>query len=166
LLPGAPRRRQTGNAKRIAEQLARRSEAAGLPVRLLRADAYPQHELAQERHLVVVISTQGDGEPPDDARGLFEFLTGKRAPKLPALQFAVLGLGDSSYPQFCVIGRQLDARLAGLGGTRFAELGEADVEVEAVATPWAEQYWPTSASWRATVDATCAISSCRWKVPG
>ena len=130
---------QTGNAKRIAEQLARRSEAAGLPVRLLRADAYPQRELAQERHLVVVISTQGDGEAPDDARGLFEFITGKRAPKLPALQFAVLGLGDSSYPQFCVIGRQLDARLAGLGGTRFAALGEADVEVEAVATPWAEQ---------------------------
>ncbi|MEO8999020.1 MAG: flavodoxin domain-containing protein, partial [Rhodanobacter sp.] len=84
---------QTGNAKRIAEQLATRSEAAGLPVRLLRADAYLQRELAQERHLVVVISTQGDGEPPDDARGLFEFITGKRAPKLPALQFAVLGLG-------------------------------------------------------------------------
>lgn len=130
---------QTGNAKRIAEQLTRRSEAAGLPVRLLRADAYPQRELAQERHLVVVISTQGDGEPPDDTRGLFEFIIGKRAPKLPALQFAVLGLGDSSYPQFCVIGRQLDARLAELGGTRFAALGEADVEVEAVATPWAEQ---------------------------
>jgi len=130
---------QTGNAKRIAEQLARRSEAAGLPVRLLRADAYPQRDLVQERHLLVVISTQGDGEPPDDACGLFEFITGKRAPKLPALRFAVLGLGDSSYPQFCVIGRQLDARLAELGASRFAALGEADVEVEAIAGPWAEQ---------------------------
>ncbi|MEO8777618.1 MAG: assimilatory sulfite reductase (NADPH) flavoprotein subunit [Rhodanobacter sp.] len=130
---------QTGNAKRIAEQLARRGEASGLPVRLLRADAYSQRELAQERHLVVVISTQGDGEPPDDARGLFEFITGKRAPKLPTLQFAVLGLGDSSYPQFCVIGRQLDARLAELGGTRFSALGEADVEIEAVSVSWAEQ---------------------------
>ncbi|WP_426702849.1 assimilatory sulfite reductase (NADPH) flavoprotein subunit [Rhodanobacter sp. Col0626] len=130
---------QTGNAKRIAEKLARRSEAAGLPVRLLRADAYPQRELVQERHLLVVISTQGDGEPPDDARGLFEFIVGKRAPKLPALRFAVLGLGDSSYPQFCEIGRQLDARLAELGGSRFAELGEADVEVELVAEPWSER---------------------------
>jgi len=130
---------QTGNAKRIAEQLATRSEAAGLPVRLLRADAYPQRELAQERHLAIVISTQGDGEPPDDARGLFEFIAGRRAPKLPALQFAVLGLGDSSYPQFCVIGRQLDARLAELGGKRFSALGEADVEIEAVAAPWAER---------------------------
>ena len=130
---------QTGNAKRIAGQLASRSEAAGVPVRLLRADAYPQRELAQERHLLLVISTQGDGEPPDDARGLFEFITGKRAPKLPALQFAVLGLGDSSYPQFCTIGRRLDARLAELGATRFSAFGEADVEIEAVATPWTEQ---------------------------
>jgi sulfite reductase (NADPH) flavoprotein alpha-component len=130
---------QTGNARRIAGQLASRSEAAGLPVRLLRADAYPQRELAQERHLLLVISTQGDGEPPDDARGLFEFITGKRAPKLPALQFAVLGLGDSSYPQFCTIGRRLDARLAELGATRFSAFGEADVEIEAVATPWTEQ---------------------------
>lgn len=130
---------QTGNAKRIAGELASRSEAAGLPVRLLRADAYPQRELAQERHLLLVISTQGDGEPPDDARGLFEFISGKRAPKLPALRFAVLGLGDSSYPQFCTIGRQLDARLAELGATRFSAFGEADVEIEAVAAPWTAQ---------------------------
>ena len=130
---------QTGNAKRIAEQLAERSEAAGLPVRLVRASAYPQRELAQERYLAVVISTQGEGEPPDDARGLVEFIAGKRAPKLPSLQFAVLGLGDSSYPQFCVIGRQLDARLAELGGTRFAPFGETDVDVEAVAKPWLDK---------------------------
>ena len=130
---------QTGNAKRIAEQLAERSEAAGLPVRLVRASAYPPRELALERYLAVVISTQGDAEPPDDARGLVEFIVGKRAPKLPALQFAVFGLGDSSYPQFCAIGRQLDARLAELGGSRFAPLGEADVDVEAVANPWLVQ---------------------------
>lgn len=130
---------QTGNAKRIAEWLASRGEAAGLPVRLLRADAYPQRELAQERHLLLVISTQGDGEPPDDARGLFEFISGRRAPKLPALRFAVLGLGDSSYPQFCTIGRQLDARLAGLGASRIAAFGEADVEFEPVAGAWSEQ---------------------------
>ena len=130
---------QTGNAKRIAEQLAERSEAAGLPVRLVRANAYPPRELALERYLAVVISTQGDAEPPDDARGLVEFILGKRAPKLPSLQFAVFGLGDSSYPQFCAIGRQLDARLAELGGTRFAPLGEADVDVEAFAKPWLVQ---------------------------
>jgi sulfite reductase (NADPH) flavoprotein alpha-component len=130
---------QTGNAKRIAEQLAERSDAAGLPVRLVRASAYPQRELAQERYLAVVISTQGEGEPPDDARGFVEFVAGKRAPRLPSLQFAVLGLGDSSYPQFCAIGRQLDARLAELGGQRFAPFGETDVDVETVAKPWLDK---------------------------
>lgn len=129
---------QTGQAKRIASELSARAEAAGLAVRLVRADGYPQRELAKETHLVVVISTQGDAEPPDDARALVEFVLGKRAPRLPNLRFAVLGLGDSSYPQFCAIGRQLDARLAELGALRFAPLGEADVDVDAVAGPWVE----------------------------
>ena len=127
---------QTGQARRVASQLSTNAENAGLSVRLVRADAYPQRELSRETHLLVVMSTQGDAEPPDDARGLVEFLLGKRAPKLPGLRYAVLGLGDSSYPDFCAIGRQLDARLAELGGTRFAPLGEADVDVDAVAAPW------------------------------
>lgn len=127
---------QTGNAKRLAESLARQAEGTGLAVRLLRADAYPTRELKNERYLYVVISTQGDGDPPDDARGFVEFIAGKRAPSLKALHFAVLGLGDSSYPQFCAIGQQLDARLAELGGTRLLERGDADLDVETVATPW------------------------------
>src|SRR5258708_34878784 len=64
---------QTGNAKRQAEALAQQSENAGLSVRLVRADAYATRELANERLLYIVISTQGDGDPPDDARGFVEF---------------------------------------------------------------------------------------------
>ncbi len=71
---------QTGNARRAAEKIAQEVEAGGLPVRLLRADAYPTRELANERLLYVVISTQGDGDPPDDSRALVDFLSGKRAP--------------------------------------------------------------------------------------
>jgi sulfite reductase (NADPH) flavoprotein alpha-component len=127
---------QTGNARRLAERLAQAAEAAGLAVRLLRADAYPTRELRNERHLVFVISTQGDGDPPDDARGLVEFIVGKRAPQLPDLHYAVLGLGDSSYPQFCAIGRQLDERLAELGGNRWFARGDADLDIDSVATPW------------------------------
>ncbi len=129
---------QTGNAKRIAEALAGRLEAAGQAVRLIRADAYPHRELAQERQLVIVISTQGDGDPPEDARGFVEFLLGRRAPKLPQLRFAVLGLGDSSYPKFCAIGRQLDERLAELGASRWLPRADADVDIERVAGPWTE----------------------------
>ncbi|GAB2624755.1 assimilatory sulfite reductase (NADPH) flavoprotein subunit [Novilysobacter erysipheiresistens] len=130
---------QTGNAKRLAEKLARQLDAGGIPARLWRADTYPTRELKDERQLYLVISTQGDGDPPDDARALVEFIAGKRAPKLPQLRFAVLGLGDSSYPQFCSIGRQLDARLAELGATRLFERGDADLDIDSVATPWLDR---------------------------
>jgi sulfite reductase (NADPH) flavoprotein alpha-component len=130
---------QTGNAKRLAEQLARQSEATGLPVRVLRADAYPTRELKDERTLYLVVSTQGDGDPPDDARALVEFIAGKRAPELKHLRYAVLGLGDSSYPQFCAIGFKLDARLAELGATRLLPRADADLDLETVAEPWLAQ---------------------------
>jgi sulfite reductase (NADPH) flavoprotein alpha-component len=130
---------QTGNARRAAEALAHEAEAAGLVVRLLRADAYPQRELAAERLLYIVISTQGEGDPPDDSIGLVEFLRGKRAPKLPELKFAVLGLGDSSYADFCGIAQRLDTRLAELGGSRVLPAGLADLDIDTVATPWRAQ---------------------------
>jgi sulfite reductase (NADPH) flavoprotein alpha-component len=127
---------QTGNARRVAEKLAAAAEAAGLAVRLLRADAYPLRELASERLLYLVISTQGEGDPPEDAQAFVEYLEGRRAPRLPELAFAVLGLGDSSYPQFCAVGRRLDARLTELGATRLLERGDADLDIDAVAGPW------------------------------
>ncbi|MCL1634726.1 assimilatory sulfite reductase (NADPH) flavoprotein subunit [Luteimonas sp. SX5] len=130
---------QTGNAKRLAEGLAQQAQDAGVPVRLLRADAYATRELKQERYLYLVVSTQGDGDPPDDARGLVEFIAGKRAPPLKQLKYAVLGLGDSSYPQFCAVGNRLDQRLAELGATRLFERGEADLDIDAVAAPWLQR---------------------------
>jgi sulfite reductase (NADPH) flavoprotein alpha-component len=130
---------QTGNAKRLAEALARDAEGAGLAVRLVRADAYPLRELKSERLLYIVISTQGDGDPPDDARGFVEFLASKRAPQLAELKFAVLGLGDSSYAKFCVTGAELDARLAELGATRLFARGDADVDLDTIAKPWLQR---------------------------
>jgi len=127
---------QTGNSRRIAEALAQQAEAKGLAVRLLRADAYPLRELAQETQLALVFSTQGEGEPSDDARAFVEHVLGARAPKLPQLHFAVLGLGDSSYPQFCAIGRRLDARLEELGARRWLPRADADLDLDAVAQPW------------------------------
>lgn len=127
---------QTGNARRAAEALHARLEAAGLPARLLGADAYPLRELKDERLLYIAISTQGDGDPPDDALAFVEFLAGKRAPRLPQLKYAVLALGDSSYPQFCAIGQRLDARLAELGAVRVADCANADLDVETIAAPW------------------------------
>ncbi len=130
---------QTGNAQRVAEQLDGCAQAQGLHARLLRADAYPLRELKDERLLYVVISTQGDGDLPDDARGFVEFLASKRAPELPRLKFAVLGLGDSSYPQFCAAACKVDERLAELGATRLFARGEADLDIDTVAAPWSRR---------------------------
>ncbi len=127
---------QTGNARRVAEALFDKAQAAGLPARLLRADAYATRELAGERLLYVVISTQGEGDPPDDSIGLVEFLNGRRAPRLPELKFAVLGLGDTSYADFCGIARRIDARLAELGAQRIVDVGQADLDIDTVAVPW------------------------------
>ena len=127
---------QTGNARRVAERLQRSLESAGIASRLLRADAYSLPELKKETHLVLVVSTQGDGDPPDDAQGFVEHLLGSRAPKLPDLRFAVFGLGDSSYPRFCEIGKRLDARFEQLGAIRWLPRIDADLDVDGLADPW------------------------------
>ena len=130
---------QTGNAKRVAETLAERSEALGLTTQLVRADRYPTRELKDEQLLYIVMSTQGDGEPPDDSIAFFEFLSSRRAPKLPNLKYAVLGLGDSSYPSFCGITQTIDARLADLGAERLHDYAAADLDIDTIAGPWSEQ---------------------------
>ena len=130
---------QTGNGKRIAERLGRAAEAAGLAVRVSAAGAYPLKDLAKERLLVVVMSTHGDGDPPDDARSFIDFISSKRAPKLEQLSYSVLALGDSSYPKFCETGRVVDEKLAALGARRIVERADADVDFDRIANPWLEK---------------------------
>ncbi|MCZ8130499.1 MAG: assimilatory sulfite reductase (NADPH) flavoprotein subunit [Steroidobacteraceae bacterium] len=130
---------QTGNGRRVAERLGRELEAAGVAARVVSAADFAPKHLADERTLYAVVSTHGDGEPPDDARALFDLLAGRRAPKLPNLAFAVLALGDSSYPKFCATGRWLDERLAELGARRLQERVECDVDLEPKAGPWVTQ---------------------------
>ena len=130
---------QTGNGRRVAERLGRSLEAAGLHAAVFAASDYPLRQLADERLAYFVASTHGDGEPPDDARPLIDFLAGRRAPRLGRLAFTVLALGDSSYPKFCATGRALDERLAELGARRLAPRIDCDVDIDAKAGPWLEQ---------------------------
>ncbi|MBM4219318.1 MAG: assimilatory sulfite reductase (NADPH) flavoprotein subunit [Gammaproteobacteria bacterium] len=127
---------QTGNGRRIAEALGARLKAQGHRVRVSRAGEYATKELAREKRLFIIMSTHGDGDPPDDARPLTDFLFGRRAPQLPSLEFAVLALGDSSYPKYCEIGRRVDGRLAELGAKRLFERVDCDVDFDVPAAGW------------------------------
>ncbi len=127
---------QTGNAKRLAEQLHHDLQAQGIASRLLRASDYPTRELATEKLLLVAISTQGEGEPPEDSVALFKFLSGNRAPKLPQLKYAIFALGDRSYNQFCASGKNLGELLGKLGASEWQPRVDADVEYDVEAKAW------------------------------
>ncbi|GAB2780973.1 sulfite reductase (NADPH) flavoprotein alpha-component [Hymenobacter luteus] len=130
---------QTGNSKKAAGLVAEAARQRGLPATVRDMNDYPPKDLKTERHLLVVVSTQGEGDPPIAAEELHQFLLSNRAPKLPELRFAVLALGDKSYLQFCQTGFEFDQRLAELGATRLLERVDCDVEFEAEARRWAGQ---------------------------
>lgn len=127
---------QTGNARRVAEALRDDLLAAKLNVNLVNAGDYKFKQIASEKLLIVVASTQGEGEPPEEAVALHKYLFSKKAPKLEGTAFAVLGLGDTSYEFFCQAGKDFDSKLAELGGERLLDRVDADVEYQAAASEW------------------------------
>jgi sulfite reductase (NADPH) flavoprotein alpha-component len=128
----------TGNGRKISEKLVAAVQALGLQARLVKAGDYNPRDIAKEKLLYVVISTHGDGDPPDEARAIYEFLGTKRAPQLPELQYSVLALGDTSYPKFCEAGRVVDERLAKLGAKRLLPRVDCDVDFEKLAQTWVD----------------------------
>lgn len=127
---------QTGNARRVAEQLRDDLLAAKLNVKLVNAGDYKFKQIAQEKLLLVVTSTQGEGDPPEEAVALHKYLMSKKAPKLSETAFAVFGLGDTSYEFFSKAGKDFDSRLAELGAERLLDRVDADVEFAADAEKW------------------------------
>ncbi|OPW94605.1 NADPH-dependent assimilatory sulfite reductase flavoprotein subunit [Citrobacter sp. A316] len=127
---------QTGNARRVAEALRDDLIAAKLNVTLINAGDYKFKQIANEKLLIVVASTQGEGEPAEEAVALHKFMFSKKAPKLDNTAFAVFGLGDTSYEFFCQAGKDFDTKLAELGGERLLDRVDADVEYQAAAAQW------------------------------
>lgn len=127
---------QTGNGERIAEALIRKAQDHGYAARLQSLADFKPASLKRESLVSLVISTHGEGDPPDDAELFHEYLMAEKAPELTGLRFSLLALGDSSYVNFCQTGRELDARLAELGAHRFAPLLECDLDYDKSAAEW------------------------------
>ncbi len=153
---------QTGNARRVAQSLHEKLQTAGVASILKNAGDYKSRQLASERLVLLVASTQGDGEPPEEALTLHKTLFGKKAPEVKALKYAVLGLGDSSYPDFCQAARDFDTRLNELGAERLFERVDCDLDYQAAADAWVEQTvaWLVEHETRSTsADAPGSVSA-------
>ncbi len=129
---------QTGNSKKAAKQTAARLADQGWEIAIADMNDYPTKQLKEEKILLLVVSTQGEGEPPAAAEELHKWLLAPRAPKLDGLQFSVCALGDRSYIQFCQTGKEFDARFEALGATRLAARADCDVEYEPAVEAWVE----------------------------
>ncbi|USD37008.1 assimilatory sulfite reductase (NADPH) flavoprotein subunit [Ferrimonas sp. SCSIO 43195] len=130
---------QTGNSRSLASALAQQAQSQGRVVKLVSMADYKPRQLKEEQQLLVLVSTHGEGDPPDDAMALHKFLHSARAPKLPQLSYSVLALGDSSYDNFCQTGLEFDQRLHQLGARRLLERADCDVDFEDTAAQWQAQ---------------------------
>lgn len=148
---------QTGTAEGLAKKLGKEAEKRGFLPRVSELNKIAPGDLAKETLFVIITSTWGDGDAPDNAVNFWAALSAEGAPKLENLSYAVLGLGDKNYSDFCGAGKKFDERLAALGAKRLVARGECDVDYEAAAKAWTEGVWPTLQSIPVTAPDTAAV---------
>ncbi|MEG6533959.1 assimilatory sulfite reductase (NADPH) flavoprotein subunit [Caldifermentibacillus hisashii] len=127
---------ETGNGQSLASTIVEKLQAKQLPVQSFSMDDFKPQNLKKVQDLLIITSTHGEGEPPENARSFYEFLHSKRAPKLENVRFSVLALGDESYEFFCQTGKDFDKRLEELGGERLYPRVDCDVDFEDPAEQW------------------------------
>src|SRR5258706_9372093 len=127
---------QTGTAEKIAKQIAKDSRSRGCNPRVVDAAEHAKIDWGKETNLLIVTSTYGDGDMPDNAQNFWEFLQTDTAKALSHLNFSVLALGDTNYENFCAAGKKIDARLEQLGAKRIHPLADCDLDYETKAKEW------------------------------
>ncbi|WP_342440419.1 assimilatory sulfite reductase (NADPH) flavoprotein subunit [Paenibacillus sp. FSL L8-0436] len=130
---------QTGNCQRLASSLSRKLEEQGFQVTVSAMNGFKPNGLKKVENLLLLVSTHGEGEPPDNARAFHEFIYSKRAPQLDHLRYSVLALGDTSYEFFCQTGKDFDQRLEELGGRRLSPRVDCDLDYDEPVAEWFQQ---------------------------
>ena len=127
---------ESGNCETLAGNLAKLAKKNGFKPKTIDFADLDVASLAKEKRVVVIAATWGEGEPPARATRAYNELMGDGAPRLDGVEFGVLALGDTSYAEFCAIGKNLDARFEALGGKRVIERADLDLDFETPATAW------------------------------
>lgn len=127
---------QTGSSEGLAKKLAKSLKDKGHLPTVKDMAGVSAAELCDIEHLLIITSTYGDGEAPDNAAYLHGALHADDAPSMTSVRYSVLALGDSNYAAFCKCGHDFDQRLAALGATRIAPLVECDVDFEEPFATW------------------------------
>jgi sulfite reductase (NADPH) flavoprotein alpha-component len=126
----------SGNSEEVAANAKKIAGKQGFAAKLLDFADISAADLAKSKNLLIVASTWGEGDPPERAVETYDALLAEDAPSFDGVNFSVLALGDSSYVNFCEVGKRLDERLEQLGGTRIAERIDADLDFEEPASTW------------------------------
>ena len=126
----------TGRSKTIAGKLAGKLASRGVEVVSVALDDYKTRQLISETNVVFIVSTHGEGEPPAMAEDFHGFITGKRSPKLPNLNYSVVALGDKSYKFFCKTGIDIDQALEKSGANSILPILTLDVDFDEEIDRW------------------------------
>ena len=137
---------QTGSAATLAKKVAAAAKNRALRARVIDMAKYATLDLASEPNLLIITSTYGEGEMPDNAQSFWQALSAASAPALPKTKFSVLALGDTNYAKFCQAGKDFDARLEALGATRLHPRVDCDVDYDEPFAAWMDAVLGTFAT--------------------
>jgi sulfite reductase (NADPH) flavoprotein alpha-component len=127
---------ESGNSETLADLTVKAAKALGFKAKAVNMADIKPAKLKDIENLLVIVSTWGEGDPPETAIDFYEAFMGDKAPKLPNTRFSVLGLGDTSYEEFCKMGIDFDARLEALGAKRIYDRVDADVDYDDDFAKW------------------------------
>ncbi len=127
---------QSGNAGELAEEFSGKLIAAGFDAPVIDMEDFEEIDFSKEKTVLIVTSTWGEGDPPDNAVAFWEWLSASDCPRMEHLKYAVCGLGDSNYLNFCATAKKFDERLSELGAAQLTERIDCDVDYEDDAAAW------------------------------